>query len=121
MPFFRIETNLPKSKVPATFHQTTVKVIAKALGKPESYCGILIVPDQSISFSGSSDLCGNASLMSIGQLGVEQNKKIAAIIYDHIEKELGIPKDRMYISFIDSPSSDVGYNGTTFHAIFGGK
>lgn len=52
------------------------------------------MPDQSISFCGSSDLCGNASLMSIGQLGVEQNKKIAAIIYDHIEKELGIPKDR---------------------------
>lgn len=47
-----------------------------------------------MSFGGSTELCGNASLMSIGQLGVEQNKKVAAAIYDHIDKTLGIPKDR---------------------------
>jgi hypothetical protein len=32
--------------------------------------------------------------MSIWQFGVEENKKHAAVLFDHIEKNLGIPRDR---------------------------
>jgi hypothetical protein len=28
---------------------------------------------------------------------------------------------RLYITFIDEDAANVGYNGTTFHQIFGGK
>jgi len=59
--------------------------------------------------------------MSIGKLGVEENKKHAAVLHDHIEKNLGIPRNRLYITFIDEDAANVGYNGTTFHEIFGGK
>lgn len=34
MPHLRIETNLPKSKVPADFTKSTCSVVAKTLGKP---------------------------------------------------------------------------------------
>jgi phenylpyruvate tautomerase len=45
-------------------------------------------------WGGSTEPCGTAALMSIGKLGVEENKKHAALLYDHIEKNLGIPRNR---------------------------
>ncbi|KAJ8954168.1 hypothetical protein NQ318_005763 [Aromia moschata] len=73
-----------------------------------------------MSWGGSSDAAAQATLMSIGALGVEPNKKHAKALYECITKALGISADRMYIAFTDSPTSAVGYNGTTFHEIFGG-
>lgn len=35
MPHFRIETNVPRSKIPQDFVLKAVPVLAKALGKPE--------------------------------------------------------------------------------------
>lgn len=72
-----------------------------------------------MSWGGTSEPCASARLMSIGQLGVKENKKHAKELYDHIEKTLGIRKDRMYIQFVDVDPADCGYNGTTFHEIFG--
>lgn len=45
-------------------------------------------------WGGTSDPCGHALLMSIGQLGVAENKKHSKVISDHLEKHLGIPKNR---------------------------
>jgi len=54
-----------------------------------------------MSWGGNNKPCGTATLMSIGQLGVEQNKKHAAVLFPLIEKELGIPGDRfVYIVFV---------------------
>lgn len=47
-----------------------------------------------MTWEGSDTPCGIATLMSIGCLGVEQNKKHAAVLYSILEKELGIPGDR---------------------------
>ena len=45
-------------------------------------------------WGGSVEPCGTASLMSIGKLGVEENKKHAAVLHEPFEKNLGIPRDR---------------------------
>jgi phenylpyruvate tautomerase len=45
-------------------------------------------------WGGTTEPCGTATLMSIGKLGVEENKKHAAVLFDHIEKNLGIPRNR---------------------------
>ena len=74
-----------------------------------------------MSWGGTTEPCGTGRLMSIGKLGVKENKKHAAVLYDHIEKNLGIRKDRLYIEFVDQDPANVGYNGTTFHEIFGGS
>ncbi|KAF9815767.1 hypothetical protein SFRURICE_009284 [Spodoptera frugiperda] len=108
MPHFRIETNVPRSQIPATFVQKAVPVLAKALGKPEQYCVVSIIPDVQMSFGGSTEPCAIANLMSIGALGVEQNKKHAKVLFELVEQELG-----------DEPTGNVGFKGTTFHAIFG--
>ncbi|XP_069683806.1 macrophage migration inhibitory factor homolog [Periplaneta americana] len=121
MPHFVLETNIPKSKVTVDFLKQTTALMAKTLGKPESYCVAGVIADQTMLWGGTTDPCGTATLMSIGKLGVEENKKHAALLYDHIEKNLGIPRTRLYITFVDADPANVGYNGTTFHQIFGGK
>ena len=72
-----------------------------------------------MSWGGSNAPAAQASLMSIGCLGTEENKKHSKCIFELISKELNIPPDRMYITYTNAPSSAVGYNGTTFHDILG--
>jgi hypothetical protein len=36
MPYLRIETNVSKDKIPASFGKDMTQIIAKSLGKPES-------------------------------------------------------------------------------------
>ncbi|CAH1985874.1 unnamed protein product [Acanthoscelides obtectus] len=72
----------------------------------------------SMAFGGSNEPCAYASLMSIGALGVSENKKHSKAIAECMAS-IGVPADRMYIHFVDSPSSVVGYNGSTFHDILG--
>lgn len=117
MPTFVINTNLPKEKIPADFLKIAAETLAKTLGKPLSYIVVQVIPDQMISWGGGSDPCAIASVMSIGQLGVQENKKHSAILFQLVEKYLGISGDRMYISFTDMDKANVGYVGKTFHDI----
>jgi len=119
MPCFRLETNVSKSKVTPELLKSLSKAVANSLGKPESYVAVTIVPDQLMLWGGNDKPCGSATLMSIGCLGQEENKKHAAVLYPILEKELGIPGDRLYITFCNEKTENVGYTGTTFHTIFG--
>lgn len=62
------------------------------------YCTVRVVPDQLMVFGGKADACAQASLMSIGRLGVEENKAHAAAIFEAVEKLLGVPQDRYWRS-----------------------
>ncbi|KAL3271447.1 hypothetical protein HHI36_021933 [Cryptolaemus montrouzieri] len=119
MPHLRIETNVPSIKIPKDLPQKLCSTIASSLGKPIGYCVATVVGDVNMSWGGSTDPAAQATLMSIGALGVSENKKHSKAIFEVVEKELGVSKDRMYVSYINAPTSDVGYNGTTFHEIFG--
>lgn len=59
-----------------------------------------MIPDILMSFGGSSEPCAIANLMSIGALGVEENKKHSKVIFEYVEKELGISTDRYLISLL---------------------
>ena len=59
------------------------------------YCSVHVIPDQLMLFGGSSEPCGQAKLMSIGKLGVEENKAHSDKISNFVEKNLGIKKDRL--------------------------
>ncbi|EFA05294.1 macrophage migration inhibitory factor homolog [Tribolium castaneum] len=119
MPHFRVETNVPQSKIPSDLPQKLCQVVSNSLSKPLNYCVATVIGDVHMSWGGTSEPAAQATLMSIGALGVEPNKKHAKALYEVVCKELGVSKDRMYIHFVNAPTSDVGYNGTTFHDIFG--
>jgi phenylpyruvate tautomerase len=69
--------------------------------------------DQLLSFAGSDSPSAFVTVMSIGHLGVEENKKHSAAIAAELEK-LGVASNRAYILFQDATASDVGFKGTTF-------
>ncbi|KAF5301088.1 hypothetical protein FQA39_LY10907 [Lamprigera yunnana] len=81
------------------------------------YCVAEVIGGINLSWGGSTDPAAFATLTSIGALGVEENKKHSKALSEFINKELAIPSNRMYISFHNIPTSDLGYNGTTFHEI----
>lgn len=58
-----------------------------------------------MSMGGNNAPCAQATLMSIGQLGKEKNNSHSAILFEHINKELGISPDRLVlpvVQFINS-------------------
>lgn len=69
-----------------------------------------------MSFGGTFEPCAHVSLISIGRLGVEENKKHSKVIMNELEK-LGIPSNRVYIFFQDVHPFEIGYNKTTFAEI----
>ncbi|KAG5882996.1 hypothetical protein JTB14_033453 [Gonioctena quinquepunctata] len=119
MPHFRLETNVPQDKIPADLPAKLCDVVAKSLGKPLNYCCATVIGGVNMSWGGTADPAAQATLGSIGALGVQENKKHAKALFECITQSIGVPADRMYIMFNDSPTSAVGYKGTTFHEIFG--
>lgn len=47
-----------------------------------------------MSWGGTNEPAAQATLMSIGALGVDANKKHSKALFEIIDKELGIPQDR---------------------------
>ncbi|KHN77607.1 Macrophage migration inhibitory factor -like protein [Toxocara canis] len=114
MPCFTINTNVPSDKVPQDFLKKTSALIAKALSKPESYVAVRVNPGQQMTFGGSADPCAVCTLESIGAVGGSRNNAHAEKLYKHINETLGIPKNRMYISFVDIDPTTMAFNGSTF-------
>jgi len=112
MPHFRLETNIPRSNIPDSFPKELNQVVAKTLGKPEEVTVTTVVPDQLMVHGTEEGPCGQATLMSIGKLGEEENLKHSKAISDKIE-EIGIPADRLYITFNDTKNYNVGVGGKT--------
>ncbi|CAF0742843.1 unnamed protein product [Brachionus calyciflorus] len=107
MPVLQINTNIRKENFTEKFNSNLVDVFAQTLNKPKEFCVLHVLADQLLTFAGTSEPCAYVILMSIGQLGVEENKKHSKAIMDELEK-IGIPPNRMYIVFNDShPSQSI--------------
>ena len=68
-------------------------------------------------FGESPDPCAVVEIISIGKLGVEENKEHTRVIMEMLEKELGLSPERTFVLYIEPKPSDVGYNKTTFHGL----
>ncbi|XP_017937380.2 macrophage migration inhibitory factor-like [Manacus vitellinus] len=78
------------------------------------YIAVHIIPDQMMSFGGSTDPCALCSLYSIGKIGGQQNKTYTKMLCDLISKHLHVSADRVYINYFDMNAANVGWNGSTF-------
>ena len=116
MPVLTISTNLCKSDIPSDFCLKMSKVLAETLSKPESFCVVHVQPDQMLLWGGTKEPAAMITCLSIGKLGVEENKKHSKAIMSELNK-LGVVSTRMFINFIDPKGADVGYNDSTFDGI----
>ncbi|NXS22011.1 MIF factor, partial [Mystacornis crossleyi] len=94
MPMFAIYTNVCKDAVPDSLLGDLTQQLAKATGKPAQYIAVHIIPDQMMSFGGSTDPCALCSLYSIGKIGGQQNKTYTKMLCDLISKHLHVSADR---------------------------
>nr|AAB60943.1 macrophage migration inhibitory factor [Brugia malayi]AAC82502.1 macrophage migration inhibitory factor [Brugia malayi] len=113
MPYFTIDTNIPQNSISSAFLKKASNVVAKALGKPESYVSIHVNGGQAMVFGGSEDPCAVCVLKSIGCVGPKVNNSHAEKLYKLLADELKIPKNRCYIEFVDIEASSMAFNGST--------
>ena len=114
MPTLSICTNLPLPKPAAVaLVKKLSAAVAKSTGKPESYVCVSLRPDVALVFGGSDAPAAHAELVSIGGLG-SKNAAHSLLLSTILQKELGVPPDRLYITFTDKSGGDMGYNGGTF-------
>lgn len=114
MPYLRIQTNLAVDEAhKQALLSDASALVAKALGKPESYVMVSFAPQQPMSFAGSDAPCAYLELKSIG-LSDTKTPEISAELCKLLEREMDIPASRIYIEFADAPRAMWGWKGATF-------
>ncbi|KAL5240739.1 hypothetical protein ACI65C_008149 [Semiaphis heraclei] len=117
MPTLSIITNLPKYKIPSTFLADTSKLVSQTLQTPELYIGVRIKAGQQMFWYNDESPSALGNITGTGNFGIDENKHYSSIIYDFVEKQLGIPQDRFYLSFVELKPSNIGAQGTTLEEI----
>ncbi|KAK8967740.1 hypothetical protein KSP40_PGU011212 [Platanthera guangdongensis] len=102
MPTLNLTTNVPVDAVVASdVLKDATKIVAKTIGKPESYVMILLNGSQPISFAGSEEPAAYGELISIGGLSPAVNGKLSSAIADLLQTKLSVEGSRFYIKFYD--------------------
>jgi phenylpyruvate tautomerase len=114
MPYLMIQTNLPLGKkAERAILKNASTLVAEQLEKPESFVMIALQPDTSMLFAGSDDPVAFLELKSVG-LPARKTKDLSESLCQLIEGHLGIPRDRVYVKFIDVKGAMWGWKGDTF-------
>jgi len=114
MPYLMIQTNLPLGKkAERAILKNASTLVAEQLSKPESFVMIALQSDTAMLFAGSDDPVAFLELKSIG-LAARKTKDLCEALCKLIEGHLGIPRDRVYVKFIDVKGSMWGWKGDTF-------
>ncbi|XP_032823588.1 D-dopachrome decarboxylase-B-like [Petromyzon marinus] len=113
MPFIEIATNLK----PETFTESLLKKFAAeaavALSKPPERINIAVHAGQLLYQALSSAPCVHVKVSAIAVVGsAEQNREHSARLTDFLSTELGLPKDRILLTFHPLESWQVGKMGT---------
>ncbi|RZC70747.1 hypothetical protein C5167_033901 [Papaver somniferum] len=115
MPTLNLFINIPVDSVIASdILKDATKVVAKIIGKPESYVMILLNGGVPIAFAGTEEPAAYGELISIGGLGPSVNGKLSSAIAEILETKLSVDSSRFYIKFSDVERSFFGFNGSTF-------
>lgn len=114
MPMFVVNTNVPRASVPDGLLSELTQQLVQATGKPAQYIAVHVVPDQLMTFGGSSEPCALCSLHSIGKIGGAQNRSYSKLLCGLLAERLRVSPDRIYINYYDMNAANVGWNGSTF-------
>lgn len=88
-------------------------VVAETLGKPEKYVMVVSSPAD-LLMSGTEGNAAYAEVKCLGGLNRTVNHELSMKICVLLNDHLGIPSDRIYISFQSLERDHWGWNETTF-------
>ncbi|HEY5621874.1 MAG TPA: phenylpyruvate tautomerase MIF-related protein [Pontiella sp.] len=110
MPMISLKCSKP---VPAELLGELSAALAETIGKPEKYV-MVSVSQASMMMAGTDGDAAYAEVKSLGGLNRvvnhELTMKLCVLLSDH----LGIPGDRVYVTFTSFERDHWGWNGTTF-------
>lgn len=113
MPYLKIQTNQTIATDQAeTLLREASKLVAKELGKPESYVMVALTPPVPMLFAGSTEPTAYLELKSIG-LPESRTAELSEALC-HLMANLNIDSNRVYIEFADAPRTMWGWDGRTF-------
>lgn len=114
MPLLSITTNQAPSAAQAEgLLAEASALIARQLGKPERYVMVRLEHNPLMRFAGSADPLAYMELKSIG-LNQDRTGALSEALCGLMEHALGIPPERVYIEFSDTPRKMWGWNSGTF-------
>jgi phenylpyruvate tautomerase len=89
-------------------------LVARVLGKPESYVMISLAARAEMSFAGNNAPACYAELKNVGTLSAEQVEDLSKILCQELSTGFGVPEKRIYIEFTNADGAMWGWNGGTF-------
>lgn len=114
MPLIILKTSVSIQKDRTTDILAAVsQIVSAATGKPEEYIMATVEHVDGI-MAGQPGPVAFADVRGIGGLTKDVNGAVSSDLCKYLEKELGIPSDRIYITFSDVAASNWGWKGETF-------
>ena len=89
------------------------KIACECIGKPEAYT-MTTLESGGICMAGAPGRACLIEVKAIGGLTPAVNKKLSARLCDLAKNKLGVPTDRVYITFSEFAATHWGWNGSTF-------
>ena len=110
MPLLNISTNT-KIKNEQILLAKSSDFISSLTGKPINFIMVKLTHSLSMNFAGTDEPCAFIEIKSIGSL---VPSKMSKPICEFFSNELGIPTERIYISFQDVDYKNWAWNSKTF-------
>ena len=116
MPLIQLDTNFtfPDPNRKQAMAESLSQIMAEATGKPEQYVMVCIREDAAMMMSGAPGPCALATVKAIGGLSKPVNQALAAKASQLLQKELGIPGNRIFITFEELAADHWAWDGRTF-------
>ncbi len=116
MPLIKVQTSVatPAKTAIESLLKDLSKSLSKHLGKPESYVMTAFEAGVPMTFAGTADPTCYIEIKSVGTMGDAKIKAMSQDFCAKVQASLGVPPNRTYIEFADSPGGMWGWNGSTF-------
>jgi phenylpyruvate tautomerase len=116
MPLIQLDTNstFPDPNGKQAMAKSLSQITAEATGKPEQYVMVCLREDAAMMMSGAPGPCALVTVKAIGGLSKPVNQALAAKASQLLQKELGIPGNRIFITFEELAADHWAWDGRTF-------
>ncbi len=116
MPLLQVQTSaqLGARGAPPDLLKNLSALVARELGKPESYVMLSFEHDAQMLFGGTAEPACFAVLKNIGNFTPPQTEKLSALLCAQLSESLGVAPNRIYLEFVDAKAHLWGHDGGTF-------
>ena len=109
MPFINVSTSVKVKDKKKLLREISI-LISSLTNKSKKFVFAKLDDNSEIYFDGQTPCC----ILEIKSIGALNPSKMAKPISDFVHEKMGIPIDKIYVSFEDVPSSMWAWNGRTF-------